>query len=256
MKTQTIPLGLIDRPRTHHRLGYDENYIAELAASIRSNGLLNPILVTPVGERFEIIAGDCRFLAHQHLRADDIRATVIDGYWSADNTDKQIAENFDRRDLSPIEEARALHLHMTEHALALEALAHRIHRRPEWVKKRLDLLELPDDLGPLVHQRKLPITAALTLARCTDPVHRAYLTDYAVSSGASTHVLAQWVEQWRLSAARDPAAPAPLPAPPAPDQHPTIQLPCWICQAPTDWTTMAVIRLCPTCHALPQHGEH
>jgi len=252
MNTVDLPLGLIDPPPTAHRLSMDEAELAELSASIRSLGLINPIRVAPAGERYHIIAGHRRFLAVQQLGRDTIAAVI-------DRTDdrqqlagKQLAENFHRSDLSPIEEARALAIAQRELELDITRLAALTKKRTAWIEARLALLALPDDLGPLVHTRKLAIAAAHALARCTDLAHRTFLADYTISSGASASVITEWVNAWRTSQQTNPAAPPPAPTLPLDGQRPVIQLPCWICQTAHDHTRMAIVRVCASCHSLPR----
>ena len=180
--TRDIHLALIDAPLNPHRLSIDDHDMDELCASIAAIGLINPITVVPVGNRFRVTAGHRRFLAHQRLTRDFVRCTIDNDPTDARTAATAIAENFDRSSLSAIEEALALSRAMHELDLDLAGLARLVKRRPEWCARRLELLDLPDDLGPLVHTRSLPMQSALALAQCTDPDHRAYLTQYAVHS--------------------------------------------------------------------------
>lgn len=247
--TREIPIGLIDPPLKPHRLSIDDAKIDALAASISANGLINAISVATEGDRYRVTAGHRRLIAHQRLCASTVRCTIDETPTATRATATRIAENFDRADLSPIEEALALSRAMSDLTLDLAGLARLVKRRPEWCVKRLDLLALPDDLGPLVHNRTLPMQSAAALARCTDPEHRQYLTTYALNSGANAHVIAEWVDSWATQINNNPNAEPTRPTPAPAGERPIVQLPCWICQQPTDYTKMAFVRLCTGCHA-------
>ncbi len=250
MKVESLSVGLIDRPKNPHRLDFDENAINELADSIRTTGLINPIRVKRAGDRYEVIAGDCRLQAHRILGRATIDAVINDNDTTTHAIATQIAENFQRSDLSPIEEARAIALAMNDHDLNTNQVASLINRSHQWIEQRLSLLELPDDLGPLVHQRRLPMAAALALARCTDPEHRAQLTEYALTSGANTMVISAWVQKWQAETAAGAAPTPPPPAPTEPGQQQIILMPCWLCGKHQDYTTMTIARIGNCCRAM------
>lgn len=250
MDTRMIPIGLIDEPIHAHRLSMDETAMNQLADSIRKSGLINAIQVSANNGRFTIIAGHRRYLAHHAIGAHEIRADVIDPNTSTTANEIQFAENFQRSDLSPIEEARALAMEQEQTGHTTNQIALMVKRTPEWVESRLALLDLPDDLGPLVHTKALAINAAFILARCTDQTHREHLTNYCINSGASSSVIRAWVDQWRLDQEQRPEQAPTLPLPADAGQRPVISLPCFSCTNPTDYTTMPIVRFCPSCFDL------
>ena len=113
-----LSMNLILRPVQTIRMEIDGGKIEELALSIEQQGLLQPILVRPVGNEFEIVAGDRRYLAHQHLRRNEIQCIV------RAMTDQECAlaraiENIGRADLTPVEEAATYASLKSDHGLTV-----------------------------------------------------------------------------------------------------------------------------------------
>lgn len=253
MNLQDIPLGLIDPPTEPLRIDVDPLELEHLADSMRTDGQLQPIGVTTNDDRYTILYGHRRYLAAQLLCWPSIAALVTTDHPRTHDALRQLAENSQRSDLSPMEDAIALWRLVTEHDLTIPQLARAAHRRPEWVQARIELLNLPPELKAQVHTRAMSVAAATALARCTDPAHRANLIAYAMSSGASAHVIAQWVTSWRFSIENNPDAAPPLPAAAPDGARPIVQLPCPVCGEPHDYTKMILTRLCQPCHHLVTH---
>lgn len=248
MDIQKIPLSLITLPVEMHRRALDAARLEELAASIKAIGLLNPITVERAGDHYVLRAGHRRLEAHRLLRLDAIHANVRSPDELGHGEILTWAENLDRADLSPVEEAEAVS-RMIEHAhLTIEAAAKYLRRSRDWVTERLNLLSAPRELQDLVHRRELPMRHAYELARVTDADHRAHLTRYALLSGASYAVIRDWVAQWRLHAGSENMGAAPLPAYPLDGSRITIMIPCLTCGAAHPAESLRIVRMCPECH--------
>lgn len=102
-----IPLGDIDPSPDNPRKSFDPDTLAELAASIAEQGLLQPIVVRPVGKRFEIVAGERRFRALTLNKADVALCVVREGDDDGNTRALRIIENLQRADIKPLEEAEA-----------------------------------------------------------------------------------------------------------------------------------------------------
>lgn len=247
MKVESVLIHLIDAPTDDDRLERDPAAVSRLAADIRAQGLINPPAIEEKGNRYECIAGWTRILAVREIGDLKIFARV---YPPIDNARKQhirLSENLQRNDLTPIEEGRRLFQLQRDEKLDPDALAAIVQRSTAWVEQRLLLLSVPDDLQALVHERDLSIGAALCLARCTEPAHRAYLTNYAVNGGATIATVRAWVEEWRIHNEQGLEGPAPLPPMPIANQPLTILIPCAKCHTPHDYRTTCVVRVCQPC---------
>jgi len=247
MKITELAVDQIDPPHHSHRLDFDEAAMQELMDSIADHGLEQPIKVRPSGERYEIIFGHRRWEAHRRLRRLTIPALIAKGESDTKTERARFAENLQRSDLTPMEEATAIDQAMRGCSLDEPAIARLLSRSPAWVRARLALLTLTPDLQDALHTRAISTGAALALADVDDAAHRTYLLEHAVRGGASIAVIRSWVSEYQTQ--RAAAGDAPL-APPDHSRPPTpavILLECTVCQKPHDHTTLQIARICIPC---------
>lgn len=157
-----IALVDIDPNYEQPRKKFDEAALNELADSIRVHGVIQPIVVTPVGKRFMIIAGERRFRASRIAGKTEIPA-IIRHYTQQQIKEISLIENLQREDLSPIEAARAIKTLMTEFNMTQEVAADRIGKSRSAVANTLRLLTLNDDVIELIEQGRLSAGHARTL---------------------------------------------------------------------------------------------
>jgi len=140
---QTVAISMIDTKIDQPRKSFNAESLAGLADSISANGLLQPILVRKVGERFEIIAGERRFRASKLAGLNEIPVIVIE---ADDLTAAKYAliENLQREDLNAIEQAMAMKRIMESEDLTQNELAERLGYKQSTVANKLRLLKLPD----------------------------------------------------------------------------------------------------------------
>ena len=242
-----IPLIDLDEPADAHRLNIDETQLHELADSIRDIGLLNPIIVRPsTPGRFEIIAGHRRFMAHRMLSRPEIACFVRDAT-DAEAEQGRFAENLQREQLSPMEEAVAIKRYMDTTGKSIKEIARALNRTEWWVNHRLVLMAMPGELCDMVHTGKLAAGAAIELAKVSDDEHRKYLLEYAVRSGANVAVLRGWVDAWELQQLNNTGKPAPLPEIPVAGQEIVITMPCYLCGVAYDYRQLIIARICKPC---------
>ena len=131
----------IDQPRRT----FDSESLAGLADSISANGVLQPILVRKVDDRYEIIAGERRFRASKLAGLNEIPVIVLE----ADDLAAAkfaLIENLQREDLNPYEEARAYSMLMKEYRLSQEEISVQIGKSRSAIANSLRLLDLPDEI--------------------------------------------------------------------------------------------------------------
>jgi ParB family chromosome partitioning protein len=249
MKVIDIPLTKIKPPADAHRLAMDPLDMHHLVSSIKMFGLLNPITVHPDGDAYEILAGHRRYLAHLEIGRDTIPATVRLGATLLDNQGVRFAENFDRADLSPMEEAIAIAKEHFEHATPIETISSITRRSIPWVNERIRLATIDDELAEHVHTRRLSIAAALSLSHVEDLQHRKHLLTYTLDAGATITVVKQWVQEWEQARARGELSSAPLPPIFVPGQPVSMTMPCAACHQPFDMYALRILRICPGCTA-------
>ena len=151
------------QPRTH----FDESRMEELAQSIRSNGIVQPILVRRRGARYQLIAGERRWRAAQRAGLQRIPAVVRE---VPDDKLLELAliENIQRQELNAIEEAHAYRRLIETLGLTQETVAQRVGRDRSFVTNYLRLLRLPEDIQRLVEEEKLTMGHARALLGVDD----------------------------------------------------------------------------------------
>lgn len=159
-----VQIALIDIDPNYEqpRKKFDEDALNELAESIKVHGVIQPIVVTPIGKRFMIIAGERRFRASKMAGKTDIPA-IVRRYTTQQIKEISLIENLQREDLSPIEAARAIKTLMTEFNMTQEVAADRIGKSRSAVANTLRLLTLSDDVIALIENGRLSSGHARTL---------------------------------------------------------------------------------------------
>jgi ParB family chromosome partitioning protein len=162
-----FPIDLIDPSALQPRVHFDEVKLEELAQSIRANGVVQPLLIRPKGDRFELIAGERRWRAAQRAGLTRIPAMLRD---VSDDKILELAliENIQREDLNPIEEALAYKKLIETLGLTQETVAERVGRDRSYVTNYLRLLRLPEDIQQLVQVGRLSTGHARTLIALED----------------------------------------------------------------------------------------
>ena len=149
-----LPVGSIAPGQFQPRRRFDSDALAELTESIRLQGVVQPVVVRPLTDGYELIAGERRWRAAQAAGLATIPAIVREG----DDTEAlmlALVENVVREDLSPVEEARGYAALVEDFDLGLGDIAAKVGRSKSSVSNRIRLLELPDDVLELLELRKL-----------------------------------------------------------------------------------------------------
>jgi len=154
-KPHTLPIEYLKSSRFQPRKDFDPARLQELADSITAQGVIQPLVVRPIGEnRYEIVAGERRWRAAQLARLHDIPVVVRD---ISDQSALAIAliENIQREDLNPLEEAEALKRLQEEFALTHQQIADAVSKSRATVTNMLRLNELNPEVKELLLMRKI-----------------------------------------------------------------------------------------------------
>jgi len=171
--TRTLPVAFLQPGRYQPRKTFDEQPLADLAASIKEKGVLSPILVRPLGvDRYEIVAGERRWRAAQIAKLHDVPVVVRE---MADDQALEIAiiENVQRADLNVLEEGAAYQELITKFARTQEQVAQQVGKSRSHVANTIRLLQLPEQVKAWVRDGKLTAGHARTLLGAADPEARA-----------------------------------------------------------------------------------
>ncbi len=166
-KVVALDVGLIIPNRSQPRVTFDENELAALSASIRENGILQPINVRRCGVNYEIISGERRFRAAKICGLEEVPCIVID---ADDERSAVLAliENIQRRDLSYFEEALAIERLIKFYGLTQEEAASRLGKAQSTIANKLRLLKFSDAERGLLIKGNVTERQARALVRIDD----------------------------------------------------------------------------------------
>lgn len=168
-KPHEIPIGEIDRNPYQTRSRVDEQQLAELANSIASTGVVQPIVVRPLANgRFQLIAGERRWLASQKAGKETVPA-ILRQVSDEQAMEMTIVENLQRADLNPMEQARAFERLGREFKLTQEQMAQRTGKDRASVSNFLRLLRLPVEVQGKVESGDLTFGHARALLPLENP---------------------------------------------------------------------------------------
>lgn len=165
---QTLPISRIRANPRQPRRRFDEAALAELIESVRTRGLLQPILVRPKGEDYEIVAGERRWRAAQAARLHEV-PVVVKELDDASAFEIALVENIQRADLNPIEEADGYRRLIDEYGHTQEELARLTSKSRSHVANLLRLLDLPEAVRTHVVEGRLTMGHARALVSAPDP---------------------------------------------------------------------------------------
>jgi ParB family chromosome partitioning protein len=209
-----LPLDILQRGRYQPRSHLDQEALNELAASIRAQGVVQPIVVRPIeattpsgGQRYEIIAGERRWRAAQLADLADIPAIVRD---VPDATAISVAliENIQRENLNPLEEARALERLISEFSMTHQQAAEAVGRSRAAVSNLLRLLDLAPEVCDQLEARALEMGHARALLGLTTRRQQVEVAALVVKKGLSVRETEAIVRRMTQGAADRPAAAA------------------------------------------------
>ena len=160
-----------DQPRTQ----FKEEELEELAQSIKNEGLLQPILVRKVDDKYQIIAGERRWQACKKIGLDNVPVRVVD---ASDDKAIELAliENIQREDLNPIEEALGYRRLMESRNMTQAEVAQAVSKGRSTIANALRLLELPEEAQNLLYEGKITAGHARAILSIPDQAGRETLT--------------------------------------------------------------------------------
>lgn len=198
-RVQYIPLGRIRPNPQQPRRSFDEEGLAELAASIRSCGILQPLTVRRAGEGYELVAGERRLRAARIAGLREVPCLVAQ-VGEEDSALLALMENLQRRDLDCWEEAQAIARLISRYGLSQEEAARRLGRAQPTVANKLRLLRLPEDVRALLRENGLTERHARALLRLQDPEVQRRAAGDMVRRGMNVAQAEAYVEKLLQSA--------------------------------------------------------
>lgn len=241
-----IPIDKIRRPQVIDRVDIDPDKVKGLARNIKEQGLLQAPILRPIGNEYEIVAGDRRILALKILEWTEVKCVV------KELTDKQAAEiraseNIQREDLSVIEEAKIYKNLHQNYGLSIDDIAKRMGKSGGTVKRRLDLLKMPTSLQTAMHKKQISYGVAEALWPISDETALDYYLGFAVDHGVTVTIARQWTADWRASSRREHQENMdPNEALVSPAIRP-VYIACDLCEQPELVQDLTMVRVCKVC---------
>jgi len=183
-----------DQPRRH----FSDDKLNELAASIAKHGVIQPIVVRPFKDGYQIVAGERRWRAAQRVQLHDLPA-IVRNFDDAETLEIALLENIQRQDLNPIEEAEAYKKLTDLFGHSAAELAELVHKSRSHVANMMRLLDLPMPLRDLVIEEKLTMGHARALLGSENAVPLAMLV---IKNGLSVRATEALVQKERAPTAK------------------------------------------------------
>jgi ParB family chromosome partitioning protein len=204
---RSVAIDLVQRNPNQPRRHFDEHDLSELAGSIKTHGVLQPILVRPIaGGKYEIVAGERRWRAAQRAGLHTIPAVVRE-FDEVEVLEIAIVENVQRTDLNPIEEAQGFQALIDRFGRTQQDIADAVGKSRPHIANMLRLLSLPEDLQEMVRDGRLSSGHARAILTAPDP---RGLAQRAISEGLNVREVERLAQQAkdekhgpRVSAAAD-----------------------------------------------------
>lgn len=193
-----ISLDLIDDPERPMRHDLSPESVEDLVQSIRQVGIIEPLVVKPKGDRYEIIAGHRRALAAGIANVAQVPCYVVNATKEQGELLK-IHENLYRADVRPSDEADHYKYLIEHHKMSPVRLAKLINKSESYVTDRLAIFNYPPELRHALDTGEIKFSVAREFARLDDlPKMREYLK-YAILNGITASLSRQWVQDYERS---------------------------------------------------------
>jgi len=189
----TVNVREIDTNAQQPRKQFGEEALAELAASIKVHGIVQPLIVKKKNGRYLIIAGERRFRAARMAGLNEVPVLVAD-YDETQIHEVSLIENIQREDLNPIEEAAAIRFLMKQHDMTQEEVASRLGKSRPAVANSLRLLQLPESVVERLKDGTLSAGHGRALAGLTDSAETEKLAEETVRLGYSVRTLEERIK--------------------------------------------------------------
>lgn len=179
-----LPIDMIFPNPNQPRTDMDADGIEELADSIQKVGMLQPVMVRPYGEGYQIIAGERRWRAAKAAGLEKVPVRVMSTS-ETESLELALIENLQRQDLNAIEEARGYRRLLTEYQMTQAELADKVSKSRSAITNTLRLLDLPDEVQDMIGSSKLTAGHSRAVLAVPDEALRVRLAQKIVDEGLS-----------------------------------------------------------------------
>jgi len=250
---QLIKLDLIDRPVKISREIIDPEKVRELAESIRESGLLQPVLLRPSNGRYEMVAGDRRYLAHKLLNLKEIKAIVRE----LDDRETVVIrgiENLQRVDLTPSEEGQLYLVLKEEGGLSAKEISKKTGKSHNTVDRYLKFARCSEEVRSAVDRKQISLNTLETLQEIDDPEAFSYHFKMAAANGITAQVARMWVDDFiKTKAGTYYDGDGGGPVPNTDIESKPVFVTCEVCHGPTEIKNVRNLIVCSECRKKVKH---
>jgi ParB family chromosome partitioning protein len=200
--TAQVAIDRIQQNPYQPRKAFDDDELAQLSASIRAHGVLQPVVVRQAGDGFQLIAGERRLRAAQRAGLTEIPVRVVD-FNDQQTLEAALAENIQRSDLNPIEKAQGFKDYLDRFGMKQDQLAERLGIDRTTISNLLGLLNLPAGVQDWVRVGQLTLGHAKVLKGLHDADRVVALAKETIARNLSVHALEQLAKEQKTAAAAE-----------------------------------------------------
>jgi ParB family chromosome partitioning protein len=190
-----VPVEVIEHNPFQPRKEFDDDELASLSDSIRTHGVLQPLVVRQVGEHYQLIAGERRLRAARAAGLTAVPVTVVD-FNDQQVLEAALVENIQRSDLNPIEKAQGFKDYLSRYHMTHEQLAQRLGLGRPTITNLVALLDLPVELQDAVRVGQLSTGHAKILKGIPEPSRQIAVSKEIIARGLSVHATEAFVKTW------------------------------------------------------------
>jgi ParB family chromosome partitioning protein len=189
-----VAVGAIDQNPYQPRRNFDEEELSSLGESIRTHGVLQPLVVRPKGDRYQLVAGERRLRAARAVGMTSVPVRIVD-FNDQQVLEAALAENIHRTDLNAIEKAQGFKDYLERFQMTHEELAKRLGLARVTITNLLGVLELPVEIQDEVRRGQLTIGHAKLLKGINDSARQLQFAKEIIARGLSVHATETFIKQ-------------------------------------------------------------
>ena len=244
--TRLLPLDQIAEPANPVRSEMNQTEMFALVESMRAVGQLQPIIVKPCGDRYEVVAGHRRLRAAIYLRWPTINATIMEG--TNDQFDAaKCHENAFRENIQPEDEGRYFEYLARDKKMGVKEISKFANRSHYYVESRLACVTWPTDIRDALRHDIIGLGAAEALAEVTEDSERQRLLGFASASGVSARTARSWADAWLTTKQAIDVETLNHAVEMIQQKYEEPFFPCYGCERPTPISQLQTLRLCKGC---------
>ena len=203
-----VAIDRIEQNPYQPRKDFDRDELQSLGESIRNQGILQPLLVRPVGDHYQLVAGERRLRAAQALGLTEVPVHVVE-FDDQQTLEAALAENINRADLNPIEKARGFKDYLARFGTTQEQLANRLGVDRTTISNLINLLDLPSEVQEAVRLGQIQVGHAKAIKGLSDPEKQVAMCKEIIARGYNVRMAETLVKDEKSEPASSPARTPP-----------------------------------------------